>query len=159
MAVERRSVVDVLNLSGRKETSIRISPRGVEGIALDGGKLVMLEVGRVVVFDVASGRRLHSWRTAQALSDDGGSASQLAGVGGSLLAYVIDARIHVLDLSTGREVVLNTPGATAPVSAAFGRSKLFYAYNEAYSKHPGRVGFIPIPALSRAISAHGRTAR
>ena len=62
-------------------------------------------------------------------------------------------------LSDGRDVVLDTPGATTPTLASFGAGGLFYAYNEAYSKQPGRVGFITTGALEHAISAKGRQAR
>jgi hypothetical protein len=56
-------------------------------------------------------------------------------------------------------VVLDTPGATTPALASFGSNGLFYAYNEAYSKAPGRVGFITTSALEHAISAKGRPPR
>ena len=64
----------------------------------------------------------------------------------------------MLRLSDGREVVLDTPAATVPITAQFVRSGLYYAYNVAYAKTPGRVGFISFEALARAISSNGRVA-
>jgi len=129
---------------------------GVVGAALAGGRLVLLEDGSLITVDLVTGRRTVN-RTERGL--DYGSGSGLEGVRGDLVAYVVGASIHVMRLTDGREVVLDTPGATDGALAAFGNSGLFYAYNEAYAKHPGRVGFISTPALEHAISAHGRTAR
>lgn len=152
--------VDIVSLAGRVRT-LKVAGPHLDGVAFDGPRLVVLEDGRVVVVDLTSGQRVRSWRTAQALAADVGSnsASELEDVQGRLLAYVVDTRVHVLDLSNGREVVVNTPGATGPAHAAFGSGGLFYSYNEAYAKRPGRVGFVSLAALDHAISTRGRQAR
>ena len=60
--------------------------------------------------------------------------------GGSDLAFnVVGAAIHVLRLSDGRDVVIDTPNATEPVFARLVRNGLFYAFNVAYAKRPGRL--------------------
>jgi len=149
-----QSIVDIVSLGGRVQT---LKFGGLDGVAFDGPRLVVLEDGRVLVIGLKSGRRSRSWRTAQPLAADvgSGSASKLEDVQGGLLAYVVDTYVHVLDLSNGREVVLNTPGATGPLHASFGSGGLFYSYNEAYAKRPGRLGFITADALTHAISAKG----
>ena len=151
---------------GRGETVEVLSPRGsvrkfrfhvydINGVALDGGRLLVLERRRLVVVDLATGRR-HVWRTAL---PSNGYGPQLASVRGDLVAYVVGAAVHVMRLSDGHEVVIDTPGATDPVLAQFVGTGLFYAYNEAYAKDPGRVGFLSLAALEHAISAKGRLAR
>ncbi len=152
--------------SGRRPTLIVLTPHGgtktfrypVEeypSVALSGNRLVLLGGGHLTTIDIATGRR-HVVRTELG---SGVSTSALAGVRGDLVAYVLGATVHVVRLSDGREVVLDTPGATTPTLASFGASGLFYAYNEEYAKHPGRVGFITVKALEHAIATKGRPAR
>jgi WD40 repeat protein len=144
-------------VSRRSAKTVRLGGRSVVGVALDGPRLIALEDGRLVVLDAKTGRQLRALRTDSALNL--GAPPQLGDVHGELVAFVVGAAVHVMRLSDGREIVLDTPGATAPVLAAFGSGGLFYAYNEAYAKHPGRVGFVTLAALEHAISAHGRQAR
>jgi hypothetical protein len=52
----------------------------------------------------------------------------------------------VLRLSDGRDVVIHTPDATEPVFARLVPSGLFYAFNVAYARRPGRLVFVtPAP--------------
>ena len=89
----------------------------------------------------------HLAQDAGALAMDGDSDSALEDVHGDLLAYVVDTHVHVLDLSNGREVVVNTPGATGPAHAAFGSGGLFYSYNLARGAPLGRILFVPLNKL------------
>ena len=150
----RFQTIDVLSPGGGVK-KIRFHAEYLNGVALDGSRLVALQSGRLTVVDLATGRR-QVWR-----SEFGSDTNQpgLASVRGGFAVYVIGAAVHVMRLSDGREVVLYTRRATEPVLAQFAGKGLYYAYNKAYAKRPGRVGFITMAALEHAISARGRQAR
>lgn len=144
---------DVTVLAGHATRTFRFPHTGLVSAVLEGKKLVVLESDRLSVWDSTSGRRLASWPTEP--QGDIGS-SLFAGASGDLAVYITGAAIHVMRLSDGHEIVLALgPNATGPGLAAFASGGLFYAYNESYAKHPGRVGFVTTAALERAISAHG----
>jgi hypothetical protein len=82
-----------------------------------------------------------------------GPAPELEAAQGDLAAYVVGAAVHVLRLSDGREIVVDTPNATDPAFARFVPSGLFYAFNESYAKRPGRLVFVPRPELERALAS------
>jgi hypothetical protein len=112
--------------------------RPVLGAALDGPRLVVLQSTGLTVFDLGTGRRLAAWPVQRGFGPD----PVLEDAGGGLAVYVVGAEIHVLRLSDGRDVVIGTPGATDPVFARLVPGGLFYAFNKAYAKRPGRVGFV-----------------
>jgi Tol biopolymer transport system component len=126
----------------------------VLGAALDGSRLVVLRSTRLTVLDLETGRRSAGWPVRRAF----GPAPEFEDAHGDLAAYVAGAALHVLRLSDGREIVVDTPNAAEPVFARFVPSGLFYSFNEAYAKRPGRVAFVARSALERAI-ASGREAR
>ena len=78
------------------------------------------------------------------------SAAELEDAAGDLVLYVVGAAIHVLRLSDGRDVVIHTPDATEPVFARLVPNGLFYAFNVAYAKRPGRLVFVTRADLDRA---------
>ncbi len=139
--------------SGHAARAFRFPHASYLQAALDGNRLVTLGSGNLIVSDLRSGREVASWPTGP----DGGT---LEGASGNLAVFVAGAEIHVMRLSDGREIVLDLgPNAAGPALADFWAGGLFYAYNEAYTKHPGRVAVVTPSALERAISAHGRLAR
>jgi hypothetical protein len=69
------------------------------------------------------------------------------------VAYVVGVAIHVLRLSDGREIVIDTPNATEPALARFVPSGLFYSFNEAYDNRPGRLVFVTRSELERALAS------
>jgi hypothetical protein len=117
--------------------------------ALDGRRLVILQSTRLLVLDVASGRRTASWPVRRAFGPD----PELANAQGGLAAYVVGAAAHVLRLADGREIVLDTPTATEPTFARFGARGLFYAYNESYARRPGRLVFLARSELEHALDS------
>jgi WD40 repeat protein len=121
----------------------------VLGAALDGQRLLVLQVTRLTVLDLRSGRRAASWPVRR----DFGPAPELEGAQGDLAAYVVGASIHVLRLYDGREIVVDTPNATEPVFARFVPSGLFYSFNAAYEKRPGRLVFVARSQLERALDS------
>lgn len=66
------------------------------------------------------------------------------------------AAFHMLRFSGGRDVVIRTPNATEPVLARLVPGGLFYAFNEAYSKRPGRLAFVTLSALDRALASRAQ---
>ena len=86
-----------------------------------------------------------------------GPAPELEGARGDLAAYVVGAAVHVVRLSDGREIVIDTPNATEPVFARFVPSGLFYSFNESYRSRPGRLVFVSRLELERALVS--RTAK
>ncbi len=121
----------------------------VLGAALDGPRLVVLESARLDVVDLSSGRRVGSWPVRRGF----GPAPELEGAHGDLAAYVVGTAVHVLRLSDGHEIVIDTPTATEPVFARFSPSGLFYSFNESYAKRPGRLVFVARSELERVLAS------
>lgn len=136
-------------LPGRGIRTFAFGPGSVLGAALDGARLLVLQSMRLTVLDLGSGRRMGSWPVRRGF----GPAPQLEGAQGDLAAYVVGAAVHVLRLSDGREIVIDTPNATEPVFARFVRSGLFYSFNESYDKRPGRLAFVARSELERALAS------
>ena len=148
--IRGRSSVSVLSARGRMRT-FAFGRRRVRGAALDGPRLVVLQGTELTVLDLGSGRRTVSWPVRRGFGPD----PALADVQGKLAAYVVGATVHVLRLSDGREIVLDTPGATEPAFARFVPSGLFYSFNQSYAIRPGRLVFVARPELERALAKRG----
>jgi WD40-like Beta Propeller Repeat len=140
--------ISVLASAGGVRT-FRFGGRRVLGAGLAGPRLVALLATRLTVVDLRSGRRAHSWPVRRGF----GPAPELEGAQGDLAAYVVGASIHVLRLHDGREIVINTPNATEPVFARFVASGLFYSFNAAYEKRPGRLVFVVQSQLEHALNS------
>ena len=150
----RQQAVNVYSPSGATRT-LQLGNVYPSGFAFDGDQFLMLEQWKIIVIDLATG---HKRVLRTALGTDR-TQQVLVGTSGDLVAYVSDDTVHVMRISDGREVVLDTRSGTGPVHAQFVSTGLYYAYNEAYATKPGRVGFIGTAELERAISARGRQAR
>ena len=146
-------------LRGGKAVSVLASAGGIQtfgfggqrvlGAALAGPRLVVLQAARLTILDLRSGRRAASWPVRRGF----GPAPELQGAQGNLAAYVVGASIHVLRLHDGREIVVDTPNATEPVFARFVPSGLFYSFNVAYERRPGRLVFVARSQLERALDS------
>jgi TolB protein len=121
----------------------------VLGAALDGPRLVVLQSARLDVVDLDSGRRIASWAVRRGF----GPAPELEGAHGNLAAYVIGTAVHVVRVSDGHEIVIDTANATGPVFARFVPSGLFYSFNESYAKRPGRLVFVAHSELEHALAS------
>jgi hypothetical protein len=119
------------------------------GAALAGRRLLVLEGKRVIVLDLRSGLRIASWPVRRGF----GPPPELEDAQADLAAYVVGATIHILRVSDGREIVIDTPNATTPVFARFVSTGLFYSYNESYSKRRGRLAFATNRQLESALSS------
>jgi Tol biopolymer transport system component len=138
--------VTVLSPRGAART-FAFGGRRILGAALDGPRLLVLESTRLIVLDVGGGRRTAAWPLRRGF----GPAPELDDAQGDLAAYVVGAAVHVLRLSDGHEIVIDTPNATEPVFARFVPSGLFYSFNESYDKRPGRLVFVSRSKLERAL--------
>ncbi len=142
------AAVSVLSSAGGIRT-FGFGGRQVLGAVLDGPRLLVFQATRLTVLDLRSGSRAASWPVRRGF----GPAPELEGAQGDLAAYVVGASIHVLRLHDGREVVVDTPNATEPVLARFVPSGLFYSFNKAYEKRPGRLVFVARSQLERALDS------
>jgi len=142
--------VSVLSPGGGVRT-LAFGRSEVLGAALDGPRLLVLQSARLTVLDLRSGRGTASWPVRRGF----GPAPELEDARGDLAAYVVGAAVHVLRLSDGREIVIDTPNATEPVFARFVPSGLFYSFNEAYHQRPGRLVFVARPELECALASKG----
>lgn len=141
-----RRAVSVLLPSGEVRT---FAFGRVLGAALDGPRLVVLQSTRLDVVDLSSGRRIAAWPVRRGF----GPAPELEGAHGNLAAYIVGTAVHVLRLSDGHEIVIDTPTATEPVFARFVPSGLFYSFNESYAKRPGRLVFVARSQLERVLAS------
>jgi Tol biopolymer transport system component len=119
----------------------------VLGAALDGPRLVVLQNKRLTVLDLRTGRPTASCPVRRGF----GPAPELEDAQGDLAAYVVGVAIHVLRLTDGHEIVIDTRNATEPVFARLVPIGLFYSFNESYAKLPGRLAFVPRADLERAL--------
>jgi hypothetical protein len=120
-------------------------PRRPLGAELSRQHLIVLASRRGVrvleVYRLSDGRRIRSWPTA------GGDTAELQSVHGRFATYLVGIAIHVIDLMSGRTAVLGFRQQAEPTDAHLVPAGLVYSYGEAYSKRPGRLGFIPTAAL------------
>jgi hypothetical protein len=141
-----------------------IVPSSAEEIALSGGRLVVLtEAKTLEVYDRQTGALVHAWPIAA--STPKLQAGHLA-VYGRLAVYSVDPRysaarrLHVLNLTTGKDVVIATARGSGYYSrdAAIGPRGLVYAVT--YSErdwfgqlHPhGRLVFVPLASVNARVS-------
>jgi hypothetical protein len=137
--------VRVFSPGGRIRT-FALDGRPVLDAALEGPRLVVLQRRQVTSFDLRTGHRLARRPVELGFR----SAAELEDAAADLVLYVVGAAIHLLRLSDGRDLVIRTPDATEPVFARLVPSGLFYAFNVAYAKRPGRLVFVTRADLDRA---------
>jgi hypothetical protein len=147
-AVRDGTAVGILSPGGAVRTFAFGGPR-ILGAELDGPRLIVLQDERLTVLDLRSGRRTASWPVRRGF----GAAPELEDAQGDFPAYVVGAALHVVRLSDGREIVIDTPNATEPVFARFVPSGLFYSFNESYDRRPGRLVFVARAELERALAS------
>lgn len=139
-----------------------ITPSSAKELAFGGGRVVVLtDTKTLEVYDAGTGRLLHTWPTStKTARSEPGHLSAYGRIG----VYVVDARslasrLHVVDLSTGREVVLPVSQHGAR-DAVVGRLGLVYAVNKYYfgvqpPRRTGTLVFLPTK-LALAGIARGR---
>ncbi|HZT54137.1 MAG TPA: hypothetical protein VE995_07125, partial [Gaiellaceae bacterium] len=121
-----------------------------EGVALTGKLVAVLtpsqpgrQAGSIEVFDRTTGELLHTWPHV------GGYAWQFDAYRG-IAVYARGARVHALDLGSGRDVVVATRNRTIQ-AARFDRAGLLYGVNGPWSARRGQSGtlfFVPLKTVA-----------
>jgi WD40 repeat protein len=137
-----------------------IRPSSAQELAFGGGRVVVLTETRTIeVYDAGTGARLRTWPVSPKTGNaEAGHLSAYGRIG----VYLVDARhlasrLHVVDLSTGKEVVL-------PVSQHSGRDAvvsrlgLVYAVNKYYFgvRPPKRTGTLVFLSTKQVLAGIGR---
>jgi hypothetical protein len=78
---------------------------------------------------------------------------RLEDVDEGLAVYVAGLAIHVLRLSDGRDITLRLVDEGSEARAQLEPEGLFYAYNQAWTTRPGRLGFVPLREIERQLGA------
>ena len=127
-----------------------ITPSSAKELAFGGGRVAVLtETKTLEVFNAQSGALLHTWPVATKSPDM--QAENLSAYGriGVYLATsdYVEARRHVIDLSSGKEMVLSASWYLGR-DAVVGRLGLVYAVNRLYfgvqpPKRTGTLVFLP----------------
>ena len=134
-----------------------IDPGNVREIALSGNRLVVLTTAKTLeVYDATTGTLVRTWPVA--LQYRTNSQSHLA-VYGHLATYSVDTfsfpsrRLHLIDLSSGKDVVLAKSLAVASRDSALGPRGLAYVvdyYPRGKPAH-GKLVFVPMARLQQLL--------
>jgi TolB protein len=143
----QRAVAVVAGETGRELRTLAFGRNRVQDAAVDGRLLFVMLRHRLAVYDVLGWRRIGSWPMKRGF----GPQPILEDALGDLAVYRIGIALHVFRVSDGREFVIRIPEEAGPVFARLVPDGLFYAYNRAYAKPPGRVVFVPRSALLGAV--------
>ena len=141
------SILTLLSPSGAKLTGLKLG-KDVDAARLDGPRLVLLRHSRIEAYDIASGRRMQIRRAVA--GQDGGVTLEDAQDG--LVVYTARLAVHVLRLSDGRDVVLGLKDEASTAHAQLVPAGLYYAYNQAWTRRPGRLGLVPMEEIHRALA-------
>ena len=117
-------------------------------VQLDGKRLFTTS-GTTLSLSDLQGRPEPTWT----LADEGGPPPELTGVVGDLAVYISGVAIHLLQLSTGRDVPLSLPNQGPQLDVDLTSAGLFYVYDAPRSTKPGRMGFVPLGELTGDVSA------
>jgi hypothetical protein len=135
----------------------QIIPSSAQEIAYGGGRLVVLtDTKTLEVYDAKSGALLHAWPTrSRAAHFRPGNLRAYGRIGVYFVdVYSLDQRMHLVDLATGKEIVLaptQHPWGTA--GAAVGRLGLVYSVNTyRFGSHPVRAGTLVFLSTARVLS-------
>jgi Tol biopolymer transport system component len=137
---------DVVLLGGDGKRLLTVPVRALAA-QLAGRDLVVLVRAGLRDYDAQSGTLLHTWSLPDVSSGPTcgycGTTPRLRleDAARGLVVYVLDGTAHVLRLSDGADAVV-----AVAMSARFGESGLFYAYDGAYPWR-GRITFIPFDEL------------
>lgn len=120
----------------------------IGGLKLTGNRLIVLSRRDLLVYEVSSGRLERRLR----LSPGGYSAPRLEDAYGGFAAYSAGVAIHIVRLSDGLDRALALAHQAGPVRAQLEQPGLYYSYGRAFAARPGRVAFIPMRRLAKALS-------
>jgi hypothetical protein len=139
--------VGIYSSSGSLLHEVTLGP-GAREVALSGNELVVLtetitEPGSLAatlqVYDWTTGARLHVWPVKLGRAGGGGLVAH-----GRFAALEGSAKLHLVDLTTGKNVSIAPAGVSRP---ALGSRGLVYAVNNPSLKGPGKLVFVPTAKL------------
>jgi Tol biopolymer transport system component len=139
--------LEAVSARGRLIGVVRAAQRPAAA-ALAGNRIVVLaHVGRadqLQVYRLSDGRRVRSWPMA-------GGSVELQSAHGRLAVYGVGAAIHVIDLVTGHDVILQFAQQADEPEARLVKAGLVYTYGASDAVRPGRLGFIPRANLAQLL--------
>ena len=158
--------IGVLTSEGRVVKSFAFEPGEVRGATLDGSRLVVLRrsdgrhtldtydvsgsghVSRPIAPPGPGSDRRCSWPVVSlALCRQPYARLRLVDSENGIAVYVLGRDIHLLRIADGARSVIRPPATRGTVEAQLERSGLYYAYQVADAKTPGRVAFLPYGAV------------
>jgi hypothetical protein len=154
--------IAVLDAKGKPVRTFPFARGEVRGATLDGRRLVVLRrsEGRhsIDAYDVTNGSRVSraiappgptsdrrcTWPVvALPLCREPYARLRLVDSERGIAVYVLGREIHLVQIADGARTVVRPPATRGTVEAQLERSGLFYAYQAADPKMPGRVAFVP----------------
>jgi Tol biopolymer transport system component len=120
---------------------------GIVNVGLSGRALAVQHGESLDVYDTTTGAK----KQTRPLASDGGSRPFLLDVQRDLVVYATGGAIHLLRLSDGRDLALDLPGAAPWLDARLEPAGLFVSWNKMYDRRPGRLSFVPMRAVMRAV--------
>jgi hypothetical protein len=133
--------VSVYGIAGQLLATVQAA--NARGVALAGSLLATLVKGGTLdVYDRTTGALVHAWPVAP------GATTVDASNG--VAAYVAGAAVHVLDLSTGRDVTVATGKRRQVTGARIDAAGLLYAYD---TRTAGTIVFVPFARVAKSLSA------
>jgi TolB protein len=146
VAVNRSGVVRILSLRGKVLRTWNLGSGLVT--ALLRGRVLAVQHGTTIdAYDAQTGAK----ESSRELRTDGGPPPFLLGVQGDVAVYATGGAIHLLRLSNGEDRALRLPNAAPALDAHLEPAGLFVSWNKMHDRRPGRMAFIPLRAITRAL--------
>jgi hypothetical protein len=157
--------VEVLTDTGKLVKTFPFARGELRGAVLDGRRLVVLRrsEGRhtIVAYDVLTATRVsrriappgpasdhRCWpHLSQPVCREPYARLRVADSESGIVVYMLARAIHILRIADGARTVVRPPATRGAVEAQLERSGLFYAYQVADAKLPGRVAFVPFAQI------------
>lgn len=146
VAVAVGSGIALYDEDGRRERTLAFPRTSAIEAALSHDRLVARSNDRLTVIDLTTEER----RTFPLIANAGAA---LLDVEDEFVLYRAAGAIQALDLATGKTRSLELAGAAPPLSARLEPSGLYYLYNSANQRRPGRVAFVPLADMRAAVRA------
>jgi hypothetical protein len=130
-----------------------ITPSSAKEIAFSGKRLVVLtKENTFEVYKWTTGEREHTWRPIPIYAPYPLEGGHLV-VYGKLAVYAVNPihwyrKLHLLDVTTGKDVVIAIPSGSWTRDTALGLKGLVYIDNTCYRRHwHGKLVFVPMAKL------------
>jgi hypothetical protein len=146
--VQTEGLVIVLDPDGRETDRFSVSTPFPRGALLERDRLFVLGADAIDSYDMRTHTKLQTRRLQLGIS----GYARLVGVHDDVLVYVAGIAIHMVRLSTGRDVLLKIGRQAGATVAALTARGLFVGYEPAYGgTSEGRLEFIPLIRIQRAL--------